>query len=167
MTSLFAQSSAVLSDCGRYRYRLERTMSGRRTMVVCMLNPSTADASVDDPTIRKLLGFSSRLDVGRLIVVNLAALRSTNPKGLAVADDPIGPDNDRHITDAFCGADLAVVAWGAGVGMLRPVGPSRVSKVLDLIGLANREPMCWGRTGDGHPRHPLMLAYSTPLESFA
>lgn len=174
MTTLYGDSSAVFSPCGRYRYRLERRMPGRRTMSVTMLNPSIADATKPDPTITKLLGFCSRLDVGRLIVTNLAALVSTDPKGLTAVDsDPIGVENDAHVLAAATDADLLVVAWGAGVTMLRGLAADRVARVteilrgVDRIGGDGREVWCWGRTNAGHPRHPLMLAYSTPLEVFS
>jgi hypothetical protein len=171
---LFNTSSAVFSDCGRYRYRLERRLpTGSRTMSVTMLNPSIADATKPDPTITKLLGFCSRLDVGRLIVTNLAALVSTDPKGLTEVGDPIGVENDAHILAAAMDADLLIVAWGAGVTMLRGLAADRVARVTEILrgrerlGGDGREVWCWGTSKHGHPRHPLMLAYTTPLELFS
>jgi hypothetical protein len=170
---LFNTSSAVFSDCGRYRYRLERrSPTGSRTMSVTMLNPSTAGSDANDPTITKLLGFCSRLDVGRLIVTNLAALVSTDPKGLTAIGDPIGVENDAHILAAAMDADLLVVAWGVGVSMLGGIAFDRVSRVTEILrgrerlGGDGREVWCWGTSKHGQPRHPLMLAYVTPLELF-
>lgn len=162
--------TAVFSPCRKYRYRLERRLLlGSRTMAVTMLNPSDANEVDNDPTIRKLLGFSERLGVGRLIVTNLAALISTDPKGLRQADDPIGPENDSHILAAVAEADFVVAAWGAGVVHL-PMFAWRVETVVELL-RRSRQPglehvSCWGRTLDHHPRHPLMLSYATKLEPF-
>jgi hypothetical protein len=159
--------TAVFSECGRYRYRLERfNLPGRRTAVICMLNPSKAGADVGDHTIAKLIGFAGPLDIGRWIVVNPAALISTDPKGLLAADDPIGPDNDAHIIEAVCEADIAVVAWGNGVELLARAYPERVEHVLGLLRGEDRGLQCWGKTTKGHPCHPLRLAYTTPLEPF-
>src|SRR5262245_13227298 len=113
MPDLFQQSSAELSPCGRYRYALTRTW-GDPKKVVCwvMLNPSTADADQDDPTIRRCLGFSRAWGAGGLVVVNLFALRATDPDQLRIAADPVGPDNDSHLSTAAFGR-LVVAAWGA------------------------------------------------------
>jgi hypothetical protein len=159
--------SATFSPCGLYRYRLERRLPrGSRTMALVMLNPSKAGADEDDQTVTKVIRFSERIDVGRFIVVNAAALISTDPKGLARAADPIGPDNDRHILEAAREADIVVVAWGGGVSNLRGKLATRPAQVLDLLRADGHELWCWGFTKDGHPRHPLMLRYSTSLERF-
>lgn len=90
--------SAVISPCSLYRYRLERDgLGGNRVACVIMVNPSTADGTEDDATIRKLKGFAERNDIGRLIVVNKLAFRATDVRDVAKAVDPIGPDNDSHI----------------------------------------------------------------------
>lgn len=166
--------TAIFSPCGTFRYQLERRVSLiRRTMTVVMLNPSTANADENDPTIRKLLGFCNRLDFGRLIVVNLAALVSTDPKGLVSARDPVGPENSRYIATAAAEANLRVVAWGAGVKHLGKRGPDRVARTLELLRFGEgapdgdgREVWCWGCTKDGYPRHPLYLPYDAKLELY-
>jgi hypothetical protein len=92
-----------------------------------MLNPSTADASVDDPTIRRCTGFSEAWGFDSLTVVNLFAFRSPHPEDLAKVDDPVGPVNDLAIREAVFGASRVVVAWGA-------VGASycdRIGKVIN------------------------------------
>jgi hypothetical protein len=129
-----------------------------------MLNPSTADASEDDPTIRKCIGFAKRWGAGGIRVVNLYPWRATNPRdlpnGREVGGEHTGvlSNNDAAILAASCDAGWVVVAWGANHG---PWPMQRVH-VLDL--LRNRRVCCLGRTADGSPRHPLMLAYTTELE---
>jgi hypothetical protein len=165
--------TAVFSDCGKYRYRLERCLDvgilaapGLRTMSVTMLNPSTADADANDPTIRKLLGFGKRVGVGRLIVTNLGALVSTDPRGLLKANDPVGPENDRHILEAVAEADIVVAAWGANAVLFRGAVAGRRRAVVAMLRASGREVMCWGQTVTGLPRHPLMLPYVTDLEPY-
>ncbi len=154
--------SAVLSPCGTYRYRLSRTglwLSTRRVVFV-MLNPSTADASVDDPTIRRCIGFARTLECERLDVVNLYALRSPNPQDLIdsaqAGIDPIGPENDAHIRDVTRGADFVICAWGA-----HPIAEQRIRPVLDVL---PRPLFALGVTKYRAPRHPLYVRADAPLQ---
>lgn len=124
-----------------------------------MLNPSTADAERDDPTIRRCASFARAWGLGGMTVVNLFALRATDPARLRRARDPIGRDNDRHIAEAAAGADRVVVAWGVH-GTLR----DRDRAVLAL--LAGARPRCLGLTRGGHPRHPLYLSARTRSRPF-
>src|SRR5262245_45087455 len=114
MTELFLERDAVISDCGRYRYLLRRTWHHLwpRALFI-MLNPSTADAEIDDPTIRSCIRLSKAEQYGSIEVVNLFALRATDPAALEGADDPIGPGNDDAIGRAIGRCDLAICAWGA------------------------------------------------------
>jgi hypothetical protein len=155
-----ADRGATFSTCGRYRYRLWRrgNRSGARLLWI-MLNPSVANADADDPTIRKCLGFADRWNFGRVDVVNLCALISTDPRALRKAEDPFGPENDVAIFAAAEGATMIVGAWG---GPLPRRLRGRSPEVQRL--LAGRPVHCLSRTAGGEPRHPLMLAYSTPLE---
>lgn len=144
-------SSAVLSGCGTYRYRLGRTWDPALPgACFVMLNPSTADARVDDPTIRRCVGFARNMGAGWLTVVNLFALRSTDPRALASHTDPIGPENDAHIVDAAGRATVVIAAWGAD-----RFAPARAEAVRHL--LAPRALHALGVTKDGAPRHPLYL----------
>lgn len=156
-------SGAVLSPCGRYRYRLWRELPrGKGSATIVMLNPSTADASKDDHTIRKLLGFAERRwGVGRIEVVNLFALIETDSKKLHHASYPTGPENDHYLDEAVCESGSIIVAWGA----LHKSLEWRARDVLDLI-RKRVEPLCLGRCGNGQPRHPLMLSYETELEIY-
>lgn len=163
MGGLFATGSAVISECGIWRYLLTRDLGvGTLTVAICGVNPSTADGEIDDQTIRKDKGFCRLLGVRHLIKINEFAFRATDVNALKTAADPIGPDNDRHIEQAFRDADLHIAAWGPLAKLPKPLrGRWRdVAAIADKVGCRL---MCWGTAQDGHPRHPLMLAYSTPL----
>ena len=110
---LLIRRSVSLSDCGIYRYRLERStgLAGKVTAGI-MVNPSTADALTDDHTIRKWNGFAARLGVSRFIIGNKFAFRATDIRQLREAADPIGPENDAHIEQIMRDADLHIMAWG-------------------------------------------------------
>lgn len=147
------QSSAVLSEDGAYRYRLSRVWAEGSRCTFIMLNPSTADAQIDDATIRRCIGYAKTWGHGALDVVNLFALRSTDPEGLYGHADPIGPENDQHLIDVARAATTIVVAWGAHGGHL-----GRDVAVLDLLRrYASVAPMALAFTADGKPRHPLYL----------
>lgn len=161
MNTLFTteadDSSARLSECGRYRYNLTRRVRTDRHTWCCfvMLNPSTADATTDDPTIRACCEFARRWECGWLQVVNLFAWRATDPRELASAADPIGPQNARALEEAARNADILVCAWGAHGG---PRG-------VEVGAWLRRDflPYHLGLCKDGSPRHPLYVKRSTPL----
>jgi hypothetical protein len=121
-----------------------------------MLNPSTADAEKLDPTVRRCVGFAERWGYGSLEVANLFAFRSTDPSELYRAEDPIGPENDRHIKDAVCASRSVIAAWGQH-GRLRGRDEEVVELVTDLADLH-----CLRRTKHGLPWHPLYLPGSLP-----
>ena len=126
-----------------------------------MLNPSTADERVLDPTIRRCMGFARAWGFGGIDVVNLFAWRSTDPAALARVADPIGPDNDETIADALRQAALAVAAWGCD--------PMTRTRSVAIKGLAARVRVplwCLGVTKNGHPRHPLYVAATTMSRRF-
>lgn len=141
----------------KYRYRLNRTWDESRPPVCwVMLNPSTADAETDDPTIRRCMGFARDWGHGGIVVVNLFAWRATDPRKLCMAGDPVGPENDRHIIDA-CAGELVVVAWGTNAPA------ARASEVLRLIKDNALMIRHLGKTKGGHPRHPLYVPATQPL----
>jgi hypothetical protein len=151
-------SNAVLSDDLVYRYRLERQWEGSPTTVTwVMLNPSTADAHVDDPTVNRCISFTRRAGYGRLLIVNLFALRATDPTALALHPDPVGPRNLVHVSAALGEAQLIVAAWGAEPMALR----SSVRLKLGTMAPAGVDVVCLGKTGKGHPKHPGRLAAAT------
>lgn len=157
--------SAVLSECGKYRYRLERVLGGDGfVLVFIMLNPSTADATRDDPTIRKCVGFARLWGASKIIVVNLFAYRATDPRHLFMArcsgEDVVGPDNNQHIRLALEQSDSAVVAWGRNVEdwTWSLEQQAFVGKWANL--------QCLGTTKGGSPRHPLMVPYRQELQDW-
>lgn len=157
--------SAVISPCGMYRYRLTRDFAeGRPHRVVFVgVNPSTADATLDDATVRKWTGFASRwgtyagFDVG-----NLFAFRSTDVKALASAADPVGPENDRHLFDLLSEADTVVPCWGDRAKIPKCLWP-RIDRVRSLIAQSAAPVFVFGLTKGGDPKHPLMLGYNTQI----
>ena len=155
--------SAIISQCGKYRYRLEREGPGVGSTAIIMVNPSTADAEQDDATIRRLRGFGARHGWGKLIVGNLFAWRATDVRDLGKVADPVGPDNARHIAAMLCEADRVIFAWGPLAK--QPRYHRHIWRAVSLAaGLALKQPHSIGVPAkDGHPRHPLMLAYAEPI----
>lgn len=151
-----------MSPCGLYRYDLDIVWDEQRPQLgVVGLNPSTADHERDDHTVRKWKGFARRLGFGGLLVGNAFALRATDPRVMKAHPAPVGPDNDAALTCLAAVADQLVVCWGIhGNHMGRDRAVLALLRAVDPPGGI----WCWGRTGKGQPRHPLMLPYSTPLE---
>lgn len=154
-------SGATFDATGKYRYRLWREWNrDLPRSVFLMLNPSQADAETNDPTIRACLGLAKELGFGRLEVVNLFAYRSTDPKCLARARNPVGKDNDSYIVQSCADADVIVLAWG-NHGAIR----QRADKVRRLLAVETLGAglFCFGLTKQGHPRHPLYIKLTTKL----
>lgn len=147
--------SAVISECGKYRYALWREWDHLLLLPTCcfvMLNPSTADAEKDDPTIRRCVGFAKKWGFGRVVVLNLFAYRTYDPSLLRQDVNPvdtIGPENDKYLRSHTASAGLIVAAWGSF-----PVAKARAEEVKRLI---NCPMYCLGLTKDGSPRHPLYV----------
>jgi hypothetical protein len=150
--------SAVLSADGRYRYRLSRERHNGPICVFIMLNPSTADAEVDDPTIRRCMGFAWSWGFGRMYVGNLFAGRTPKPSELKEFNDPVGPDNHGHLQRLAEHArvdGVVVAAWGAH--------GSYMDQDQTVIGWFERwaTPLHYLRlTQNGAPSHPLYLPAS-------
>jgi hypothetical protein len=156
------EKSARISQCGAFRYWLGRRWGDLDGLTFVMLNPSTADALQDDPTIRRCIGFARREGFDAVNVYNLNAYRATRPAALATCADPVGPDNDAYLslvlTEQRRRGHPVVAAWGAHAR------PERVAAVLDLVpGVDWR---CLGLTQHGHPRHPLYVRGDQPLVTF-
>lgn len=145
-------SGATISDCGTYRYRLWRHWNADPSVLFIMLNPSTASATEDDATIRRCVGFARSWGAGGIEVVNLFALRATNPDELRHHEDPIGPVNNEAIFDAIARTSIVVGAWGT-----RGAFKGRDLVVHEMVLAAGRELFALRRTRDGFPEHPLRL----------
>jgi hypothetical protein len=155
--------SAVLSPCKTFRYRLERDLGQKGpTVALYGVNPSTADAVVNDQTIRKDIGFGVRLGWGRIIKANKFAFRATDIRGLRSAADPVGPMADNYLVNIMIEADLHVACWGP-LAKLPPTLRNRWREVVDLADFVGIDFACFGTARDGQPLHTLMLAYDTPL----
>lgn len=147
---------ATFSACGEYRYDLTRRLArGADTVVFVMLNPSTADAFKEDPTVRRCVGFAHDWGYANLRVLNIFALRSTDPQGLRQCIDPVGPLNDDYLR-RYCApkkANRVVVAWGThGAYLERGARALAILREVrgDSGGLCA---LTW--TKDQHPGHPL------------
>ena len=150
---LEVSGDAIISQCGTYRYLLQRFWDRRlETLNFVMLNPSTADASINDATIRRCLGFARTLGFGSLEVTNLFALRSTDPKALRGHADPVGPDNDEKIISSAQVCQMTICAWGTH-GSYK----DRAAKVLRLLRDAGVKPHALAFANGGVPKHPLYL----------
>lgn len=145
--------TAVFSPCGLYRYRLGRTWDERSPVVnFLMLNPSTADAIDDDPTITRCMGFARRWYGGGIVVTNLYAFKATKPKDLWRAAEPIGPDNDATILAEAKRAGLVICAWGN-----HGAKNGRGDQVLKVLREAGVEPWALDITLARQPGHPLFI----------
>lgn len=152
------EKCAVLSDCGKYRYSLSRSWEegARSPAIFIMLNPSTADAERDDPTIGRCIGMGKRMGCVGIRVVNLFAFRATRPLDLKAADDPVGPDNFEHVLQAIERRNdhhglmqgPVVCAWGTHGGFMG-------QDVTAMSWIASYKPTCLEITKHGFPRHPL------------
>lgn len=157
----YLDSTATFNKEGTHRYSLQRVMAeGPRTVTFVGLNPSTADASQDDPTIRRCVGFAVRWGFHRLFMANLHGFRSTDPRGLARAGDPVGPDNLFIIKTLVFASDLVICAWGAN-----PLYASAPDIARWVQTRAHARHL--GLTKNGSPRHPLYLRADTAPMTFA
>lgn len=162
-------ASAVLSDDGVYRYRLDRRWGDGPVAAWVMLNPSTADATLDDHTIRRCLFYSRREQCGALTVVNLMACRATEPWNLLAAVnagvDVEGPDNLTHVNAALTQPNIGVVivAWGGWLASVPPKRRPRTTDVATAISDAGHPAKCLGYTSTGEPCHPARLRNDAPL----
>ncbi|HQT78612.1 MAG TPA: DUF1643 domain-containing protein [Rhodopila sp.] len=162
MNDLLLRRDATLSGCGKYRYRLSRHWDdGRPEVTFIMLNPSTADALVDDATIRKCMGFARRWDFGGIYVGNLFGFRATKPADMLRAPDPVGPDNRDHLEwmceRAAKNGGRVICAWGANGTYMNQ--DETLLGWLDALVIAAE---CLRLTPkSGAPEHPLYVPYET------
>ncbi len=158
--------SAVISECGQYRYLLTREFGDLFTgysfkAIFVMLNPSTADAKQDDPTIRKCAAFAKTWGYNGIVVANLYALRSTDPKQLWKHPDPVGYENDGILRGLAHKHHEIICAWG------RNAKSDRVKQFHDFMVSYGARLLCLGTNKDGSPKHPLYLKNDTQLRNWS
>lgn len=147
----FTLKSAVFSPCRTYRYTLERKWNdGDKTLNFIMLNPSTADENLEDPTIRRCCFFAKDNSFDGVIITNLFAFRATLPSDMKKYPWPTGPENDRYVLESASRASTVIAAWGSHGSHLNR--SDAVCKLLSDIDL-----YCISLTKDGFPGHPLYL----------
>lgn len=177
MSESMPRTNAYFSPCRKFRYWLTRSWDDALPiMCVIGVNPSTADETADDPTIRKCVGFARRLGFGGLLMLNVGAYRATDPRQWKQAIDPFGPENTiAHLKEYIAqnsiecregeipakGVSVVIAAWGKNCA--KSPGLTRSLVIAEEM---KKQLMCWGKNGDGTPRHPLMLPYSTKLELY-
>lgn len=160
---LFGQVGADFSPCRQYRYYLWRVWNDHQPLLgSVMLNPSKAGSSHNDPTIIRLIKRAQALGYGGLVVANLYAWISTDPRGLRTAADPVGPDNEHHLRRVGNACRTVLLAWGAHAA------PERAAAVVALLrGLPHPpELVHLGLTAAGQPKHPLRIRYTKSLERY-
>lgn len=152
------ESGAIFSPCRTWRYKLWRVWDdGRPPLNVIGLNPSTADETANDPTIRRCIGFARDWGYGGLLMTNIFAFRATDPRVMKAHPEPIGQDNDLHLKKAAAVAGLVLAAWGNHGAFLE-----RGEAVRKMIpGL-----QCFRVTKSGHPEHPLYQRADARLIEF-
>ncbi|MBV8225463.1 MAG: DUF1643 domain-containing protein [Verrucomicrobia bacterium] len=151
------RNECVFSPDRKYRYLLKHIYKSTSAKKFCTwigLNPSIANETQLDPTLRRIQRFSAAWGYSGFLMTNLFALVSTDPKQLYAEADPVGPENDRYILQGVRGTELVVAAWGA-IGALQ----NRCARVLGL--LAPVDLACLGMTKEGYPCHPLYVAGDT------
>lgn len=159
--------SAVISQCGLYRYRLERDVQAEgQVWAFFGINPSTADAETEDATTRKWRGFCLRNGVRRYIAGNVFAYRATDVRELASAPMPVGPQNDAHLCQIMRDADVLVPCWGNSSKVPENLRGELHNMRHKLIN-SGKPVKIFGLTKSLDPLHPLMLGYDTPLKDWA
>lgn len=140
-----------------YRYALWRTWEqGNGHILFIGLNPSTADETEDDPTIRRCIGFAKDLGYGGIYMLNIFAYRATSPKVLMKADNPVGEKNNNFLQMYFDPIGFNIACWGTWGKYL-----NRGREVIEMLGEDGLH--CFGLTKYGQPRHPLYLSKKTEL----
>jgi hypothetical protein len=141
-------ADAAFSTCRRYRFALWRRWDDGPRVLFVLLNPSTADESTDDPTVRRCTGFARNWGFGSMTIANLFALRSSSPAALFASADPVGPGNDDWLIRLRDESSLTVAGWGNRGRLLgRSTVVKRIFPRLQVLGL----------TVFGEPRHPLYV----------
>jgi hypothetical protein len=150
-------AGAVFSDCEHYRYRLWRVWDNSKPKVCfAMLNPSVADENQLDPTVSRCQKRAQALGYGGFEVVNIFALRSTDPHALYDCIDPLGSENFDAIAEAVIDCEVTICAWGSH-GKLFNLGKF-IHEWLTFF--FPEKIRCFKLNSDRSPAHPLYLPYS-------
>jgi len=158
--------SAITSPDGVYRYSLTRVWDASLPHDLwIMCNSSTANHEIDDPSVRRCMGFSRRFGSGGFAIVNAYAFKATKPADMWAAEaagvDIVGPENDGWIkAHLMTEQGRVIAAWGSHPKL------DRVAQVIKIIRAEGREPVCLGTTKDGSPRHPLMLRNDASMDGW-
>jgi hypothetical protein len=140
--------TATISYCGFYRYDLTRRWEeGGTTCAFIGLNPSTADADIDDPTVRRCIGFAKNWGHSQLVMINAYAYRATNPENMKEAENPVGPMNNEYLMLWSEKCEIVVAAWGTNITRMRQQYLKDIIKDMFILRL----------TKNGFPSHPLYL----------
>ncbi len=151
----FGESDAEFSSCNQYRYKLWRRWADGPSVAFLMLNPSTADAFKNDPTVERCHRRAVDMGFSALEVINIFAFRATDPKDLKKAKAPVGPLNDTVIIETIRNADMTICAWGS-----HGSHQNRDQEVRQLIKRSKISTHILALTKFDQPRHPLYVAYS-------
>ena len=160
--SNFAKSTAALSDCGRYRYVLDRRWTDGPICMFVGLNPSTGTADSDDATVRRCSALAKNWGFSGITMANLYAVRCRYPQILSTHQDPIGPENDRFLLPTVKQAHTVVAMWGNHGLKSYGLSTRRDQGILAL----RDDWQCVGITKRGAPRHPLYVASTSTLMNF-
>ena len=144
---------AILDKDRKYRYTLKRQWGQRSDNFAnfVLLNPSTANESVDDPTVKACMKIAHNLGFDGIYITNLFAFRTKNPEILKRSKDPVGNQNNKYIEEYAHKAKLVIVAWGNYGNLLNRDGD--VLKILSKTKI----PQCLAYTKLGYPKHPLYI----------
>ena len=164
-----SRGSAIFSECGRYRYRLDRVIGDGPPLAFLLHNPSSAGAEEDDATSRRGIGFARSLGFGHLIFINPWAFVATKPSDLWSASDPVGLLNDAYIEEAasevYRQSGKVVAAWGriSPPAALRSSAIARLAAVIGIVERGGGVLFALGMNKDRSPKHPLYLRKDAEL----
>lgn len=164
MSQLFPtiDKGATLSECRTYRYSLWRIWDPALPVMTWIgLNPSTADETKDDMTIKLCVQRAKMADCGGIRMLNLFAFRATKPADMKLASDPVGPENNATLMSDASDSGKVVAAWGADGDYL-----GRAAQVIRMMAVAEIPLYCLGTTKGGHPKHPLRIPYTQEFVRF-
>ncbi|QDY42240.1 DUF1643 domain-containing protein [Candidatus Pantoea soli] len=155
--------NAVISPCNQYRYRLDREVAAEGKVIAYFgVNPSYADASIDDNTVIRMRSFTLSHQGKRFIVGNVFSYRSTNVRKLASTNDCFGLEHKFYLNQIIDEADILVPCWGSRNKLPQNLR-QHLDSMLRLLLSSGKPVYSFGLTATGDPRHPLMLAGSTKL----